>query len=157
MPDTIAYIGLGSNLGERGALLDEAIARLRLRPGIDVVSVSSYRETEPVGGPAGQGRYLNAVACLQTTLAAPQLLGAMQAIETELGRLRAERFGPRTIDLDLLLYGLEVVHSVELTVPHPRMHERSFVLEPLVEIAPLAVHPVFQSTAKDLLVRLKEP
>src|ERR1019366_8304461 len=109
MPETIVYIGLGSNLGERGTLLDEAVARLRLRPGIEVISVSSYHETEPVGGPAGQGTDFNAAACLRTTLEAAPLLGVLQAIETELGRVRAERFGPRTIDLDLLLYGLEIV------------------------------------------------
>jgi 3-oxoacyl-[acyl-carrier protein] reductase len=157
MPETIAYIGLGSNLGERGALLDEAVARLRLCPGIDVISVSSYYETDPIGGPAGQGKYLNAAACLLTTLDAPQLLGALQAIETELGRVRTERFGARTIDLDLLLYGLAIVQTDGLLVPHPRMHERLFVLEPLMEIAPLAVHPVLQSTAKDLLDRLAMP
>jgi 3-oxoacyl-[acyl-carrier protein] reductase len=157
MPETIAYIGLGSNLGERGTLLDEAVARLRLRPGIDVVSVSSYHETDPVGGPAEQGKYLNAVACVRTTLDALQLLGVLQAIETELGRVRAERFGPRTLDLDLLLFGLGIVQSDGLLVPHPRMHERLFVLEPLMEIAPLAVHPVLESTVKDLLDRLRMP
>jgi 3-oxoacyl-[acyl-carrier protein] reductase len=158
MTDAIhAYIALGSNLGDRGALLDEALARLRLRPGIEVISVSSYHETDPIGGPAGQGKYLNAVACLRTTLDAPQLLGVLQAIESELGRVRAERFGPRTLDLDLLLYGLAIVQTDGLIVPHPRMHERLFVLEPLVEIAPHAVHPALQSTAKDLLDRLKKP
>ena len=156
-----AYVGLGSNLGDRQALLDEAIARLRLRPGVEVLSVSSYHETEPVGGPAGQGQYLNAVACLRTTLEAAQLLRVLQTIETELGRVRAERFGPRTLDLDLLLFDTQIVQidepGCELIVPHPRLHERLFVLEPLVEIAPLAVHPLLQSTAKDLLERLKTP
>src|SRR5262245_11997037 len=150
MPDAVtAYIALGSNLGDRRALLDEAIESLRLQPGVEVVTVSSYHETDPVGGPAGQGKYLNAAADLRTTLGAKQLLGVLQAIETQLGRVRAERFGPRTIDLDLLLYGAEVIRSDDLIVPHPRMHERLFVLESLVEIAPLAVHPVLQSTAKN--------
>ena len=162
MPDPVAaYIALGSNLGDRRALLDEAIARMRLQPGIEVISVSSHHETEPVGGPAGQGKYLNAVAHLRTTLTALQLLHALQAVETQLGRVRTERFGPRTIDLDLLLYGSEMLRIQEpgcnLIVPHPRLHERLFVLEPLVEIAPLAVHPLLQSTAKDLLERLKRP
>ena len=162
MSDSVtAYLGLGSNLGDRPALLDEAIARLRLRPGIEVLRVSSYHETVPVGGPAGQGQYLNAVACLLTTLDAPQLLRVLQTIETELGRIRAERFGPRTLDLDLLLFDTQIVQihepGGELIVPHPRVHERLFVLEPLVEIAPLAVHPLLQSTAADLLKRLKMP
>jgi 2-amino-4-hydroxy-6-hydroxymethyldihydropteridine diphosphokinase len=151
-----ATIALGSNLGDRRAFLDEALARLRLQPGIEVVSVSAHHETEPVGGPAGQGAYLNAVAIVRTSLKPIQLLHVLQGIENQLGRVRAERFGPRTIDLDLLLYGTEVVQMDELTVPHPRMHERRFVLEPLVEIAPLAVHPGLQSTAKDLLERLNQ-
>ncbi|MBM3994306.1 MAG: 2-amino-4-hydroxy-6-hydroxymethyldihydropteridine diphosphokinase [Planctomycetes bacterium] len=153
-----AYIALGSNLGNRRATLDEAIARLRLQPGIDVIRVSSYHETDPVGGPPGQEKYLNAAAELQTTLSARKLLAVLLAIETQLGRVRAERFGPRTIDLDLLLYGTDIVQvhepGCDLTVPHPRMHERAFVLAPLVEIAALAVHPVRQSTVKDLLDRL---
>jgi 2-amino-4-hydroxy-6-hydroxymethyldihydropteridine diphosphokinase len=162
MPDLVAaYIALGSNLGDRAALLDEAIARLRLQPGIEVISVSSHHETEPVGGPAEQGKYLNAAAQLRTTLTALQLLHVLQAVETQLGRVRTERFGPRTIDLDLLLYGSEILEIQEpgcdLIVPHPRLHERLFVLEPLVEIAPLAVHPLLQSTAKDLLEHLKRP
>jgi 2-amino-4-hydroxy-6-hydroxymethyldihydropteridine diphosphokinase len=162
MSDAVAaYIALGSNLGDRRALLDEAVGMLRLQPGIEVAGVSTYHETDPVGGPAGQGKYLNAAARLNTTLTARQLLGVLQAIETQLGRVRAERFGPRTIDLDLLLYGLEVVDihepGCDLIVPHPRMHERLFVLAPLAEVGPLAVHPVLGSTVKDLLARLKEP
>jgi 2-amino-4-hydroxy-6-hydroxymethyldihydropteridine diphosphokinase len=150
-----AYIALGSNLGDRKGLLDEAIEQMRLQPGIEVVAVSTYHETDPVGGPAGQGRYLNAVAQLRTTLDAPKLLRVLQSIENRLGRVRTERNGPRTLDLDLLLFGSEVHGAGDPIVPHPRMQERDFVLAPLVEIAPLAVHPVLQSTAKDLLERLK--
>lgn len=158
MADSVtAYIALGSNLGDRRAFLDAAIARLRARPGIEVATVSSYLETEPVGGPAGQGKYLNAVAEVRTALGAADLLHALLAIETDMGRVRTERFGPRTIDLDVLLYGTQMVQSDDLIVPHPRMHERLFVLAPLAEIAPLAVHPVLQSTAKDLLNRLTHP
>jgi 2-amino-4-hydroxy-6-hydroxymethyldihydropteridine diphosphokinase len=158
MSDAVtAYIALGSNLGDRRAMLDEAIASLRLQPGIEVTRVSSYHETDPVGGPAGQGKYLNAAAELHTSLSPIQLLRTLQAIETQLGRVRAERFGPRTIDLDVLLFGARTVQSDDLIVPHPRMQERLFVLEPLVEIAPLAVHPVLQSTVKDLRDRLKWP
>src|ERR1043165_9076214 len=155
-----AYLALGSNLGDRSALLDAALSLLRLQPGISVQTVSSYHETEPVGGPAGQGKYLNAACQIQTSLEPRNLLRVLQAIETQLGRVRTEQWGPRTLDLDLLLYGAEVLHiqeaGLELIVPHPRMHERGFVLGPLVEIAPLAVHPVLQSTAKDLLAQWKQ-
>jgi 2-amino-4-hydroxy-6-hydroxymethyldihydropteridine diphosphokinase len=155
------YIALGSNLGDRQGFLDTALATLRLQPGVEVVRVSTYHETEPVGGPSGQGRYLNAAAEVRTSLDPVKLMRVLLAVETQLGRLRTERFGPRTIDLDLLLYGTQTldVHDAdcELAVPHPRMHERRFVLAPLVEIAPLAVHPVLQSTVKDLLDRLDSP
>jgi 2-amino-4-hydroxy-6-hydroxymethyldihydropteridine diphosphokinase len=149
-----AYLALGSNLGDRAGYLNAAITRLRSWPGVDVTKVSTFLETDPVGGPGGQGKYLNAAAEVHTTLAPLELMRALLQIETALGRVRTERFGPRTIDLDVLLYGLEVVQSDELTVPHPRMHERAFVLAPLVEIAPLAVHPILESTVADLLKRL---
>lgn len=150
----IAYIALGSNLGDRRKYLDAAIERLRARSGVAVTKVSTYHETEPVGGPAGQSKYLNAVAQIRTTLEPRSLLRTLLAIEADMGRVRTERFGPRTIDLDVLLYGVAIINEDDLNVPHPRMHEREFVLAPLVEIAPLAVHPVLQSTAVDLLKRL---
>jgi 3-oxoacyl-[acyl-carrier protein] reductase len=161
MPDPVtAYLALGSNLGDRQAFLDQAIARLRLQPGVEVMRVSTYHETDPVGGPAGQGRYLNAVAEVRTSLEPLKLMRVLLAVEAQLGRVRAERFGPRTIDLDLLLYGTQALDLREpdcaLIVPHPRLHERAFVLAPLAEIAPLAVHPLLQSTAKDLLTRLQD-
>ncbi len=153
-----AYVALGSNLGDRRAQLDRALALLRSQPGISVQRVSSYLETDPVGGPSGQDKYLNAVAALETALTPLSLLQVLLAIEQQMGRVRGERWGPRIIDLDLLLYGTQIleVHEpgVDLSVPHPRLHERRFVLDPLVEIAPLAVHPVLQSTAADLLRRL---
>jgi 2-amino-4-hydroxy-6-hydroxymethyldihydropteridine diphosphokinase len=155
----ISFIALGSNLGDRQEYLNHALAFLRVTAGIIVRKVSSYHETEPVGGPPGQPRYLNAAAELETDLSPEDLLLHLLDIESKLGRVRGERFGPRTIDLDLLLYGEGVydVHTAELdlTVPHPRMHERGFVLEPLAEIAPLAVHPVLGSTIRDLLRQLR--
>jgi 2-amino-4-hydroxy-6-hydroxymethyldihydropteridine diphosphokinase len=155
----ISYIALGSNLGDRQEYLNHAVALLRVTPGIRVRKVSSYHETEPVGGPPGQTKYLNAAAKLETDLSPEDLLLHLLDIESKLGRVRGERFGPRTIDLDLLLYGEGTydVHTAELdlTVPHPRMHERAFVLEPLAEIAPLAVHPVLGSTIRDLLRQLR--
>jgi 2-amino-4-hydroxy-6-hydroxymethyldihydropteridine diphosphokinase len=150
-----AYIALGSNLGDRRANLNRALELLIAIPGVTVGPVSTCHETEPVGGPPGQDKYLNAAAALETGLSAHELMQVLLDIENQLGRVRAERFGPRTIDLDLLLYGNQTCHTSELTLPHPRMHERPFVLEPLAEIAPLAVHPFFESTVRDLLRTLR--
>jgi 3-oxoacyl-[acyl-carrier protein] reductase len=155
MPVT-AYIALGSNLGDRAQHLDQALQFMGQSPGITITKVSAYHETEPVGGPPGQGKYLNAAAELLTTLEAVDLLRLLLDVENKLGRVRHEHHGPRTIDLDLLLFGLEKISSdPDLIVPHPRMHERMFVLEPLAEIAPLAVHPGLGSTISDLLRRLR--
>ncbi len=145
-----AYIALGSNLGDRREYLERALQALRQSAGIVVTRVSPVYETEPVGGPAGQGRYLNAAAELTTDLGARQLMAALLAIEQGLGRVRAERDGPRTIDLDLLLYDQQVIDEPGLKVPHPRLHERSFVLRPLADIAPYAVHPVIGKTIAEL-------
>jgi len=131
-----AYVGLGSNLGDREHMLWGAIHMLAFNPEMDVAAVSSIRETDPVGL-AGQPRFLNAAAAIETELGPRALLDLLLSIERELGRTReGPRFGPRTIDLDLLLYGDEVVDEPGLTVPHPRLHERRFVLEPLAELDP---------------------
>jgi len=145
-----AYVGLGGNLGDRQAYLDKAIEALQDRSDIEVTQVSSYYETDPVGGPPGQGLYLNAVIEVQTDLPAEELLQILLDIERGLGRVRRERHGPRTIDLDLLLYGNVVLDESGLVVPHPAMHERGFVLEPFAEIAPDAVHPVLGKTIGEL-------
>ena len=127
-----AYIGLGSNLGDREATLRRALDLL----GDEVVAVSSFRETEPVGY-LDQPRFLNAAAALDTELAPRALLDRLLEVERELGRTReGPRFGPRTIDLDLLLYGDRTIDEPGLTVPHPRLAERLFVLEPLAELDP---------------------
>jgi 2-amino-4-hydroxy-6-hydroxymethyldihydropteridine diphosphokinase len=132
---TRAYVGVGANLGDREGTIRAAVAAL---PG--VLAVSSLRETEPVGV-ADQPRFLNGVAALETELSARDLLDTLLAVERRLGRERRERWGPRTIDLDLLLFGEEAIDEPGLTVPHPRLHERRFALEPLAEIAPDALIP----------------
>lgn len=150
-----AYVALGSNLGDRRDYLDRAIDMLRRRPGITVSCVSSYYETEPVGGPAGQPAFLNAAARLETDMEPEALLHALQEVEQALGRVRSEHHGPRTLDLDLLLYDDRTHSASELTVPHPRLHERRFVLEPLNEIAPHALHPVLGRSIGNLLRELQ--
>ena len=133
---TRAYIGLGANLGPREATLLRAVERLAAESGIRVLELSSLRDTEPVGV-TDQPEFLNGAVAVETTLSPRALLDALLRIERELGRVRGgERFGPRTIDLDLLLYGEEVVDEPGLTVPHPRLHERRFALEPLAELDP---------------------
>jgi 2-amino-4-hydroxy-6-hydroxymethyldihydropteridine diphosphokinase len=132
-----AFVGLGSNLGDPEELIASALELLAGEEGIEVLAVSSLRETDPVGF-EDQPRFLNGAAELATELAPRELLERLLAIERRLGRIRGEgpRFGPRTIDLDLLLYGEETVQEPGLTLPHPRLHERRFVLEPLAELDP---------------------
>jgi 2-amino-4-hydroxy-6-hydroxymethyldihydropteridine diphosphokinase len=134
---TRAYIGLGSNLGDREATLRAAVDELGATPGVDVVVVSTLVDTEPVGY-LDQPRFLNGVAVLETSLGARGLLGALLAIEARFGRDRAAvpAQGPRTLDLDLLLYGDAEIDEEGLRIPHPRLHERAFVLGPLQEVAP---------------------
>jgi len=129
----LCYIGIGSNLGDRGKYIESAIDKLRAIKGIEVKKVSSIYETDPVGGP-GQGKYLNGVLELETELEPRVLLAKLQAIENELGREKTVKNAPRTIDLDILLYGDEKIDEPGLKVPHPRMREREFVMKPLKEI-----------------------
>jgi 2-amino-4-hydroxy-6-hydroxymethyldihydropteridine diphosphokinase len=130
----LAYIGLGSNLGDRDATIRRALELLEADGEIDVAAISSLTETDPVGYEA-QPRFLNGAAALRTDLSPRELLERMFAVERELGRTRSgQRFGPRTIDLDLLLYGQESIDEPGVRIPHPRLHERRFVLEPLAEL-----------------------
>jgi 2-amino-4-hydroxy-6-hydroxymethyldihydropteridine diphosphokinase len=152
-----AYVGLGSNLGEREALLKAAIEQLAQLPETRLGRVSSLYDTAPVGE-LDQPNFLNAVAQLETALTARQLLWNLLLIERRLGRVRhaARRFGPRTIDLDLLLHGDLVLDTEDLRLPHPELHRRAFVLVPLAEIEPKLVHPTLGLTAGEMLERIEQ-
>jgi len=140
-----AHISIGSNLGDRAGYLRRALDLVKAQSGMRLVRVSSLYETEPVGG-VEQGKFLNAVFSLDTALGPYELLGVLQEIEARLGRKRDLRWGPRTVDLDILCYGDTVLEDPLLTLPHPRLIERAFVLVPLVEIAPSLEHPLSGKT-----------
>ncbi len=150
-----AFIALGSNLGDRRELLRSALRALGRIDGTHVVACSNFHETDPVGGPPGQGRYLNAVARVETAIDPEALLHHLQQIELEHGRERHEPDAPRTLDLDLLTYENRECRTPDLTLPHPRMHQRLFVLEPLCEIAPDHIHPQLRRTFSALRDDLK--
>ncbi len=152
-----AYIGLGSNMGRRKKNVAAALNALESTKEIEVITVSKLYETEPVGAPDDQGPYINAAAHIRTSLTPLRLLAVCLNIEESLGRKRSIRWGARTIDLDLLCYEQKVVTTPKLTLPHPLMHERRFVMEPLAEIAPDLVHPMLEQTAKEILGALCEP
>ena len=137
-----ALIGLGSNLDDRAGALDAAVAMLNAQEGVELVRRSQSRAYPGIGGPPEQPAYLNAAATIRTQLSPQALLRAMQRIEAQLGRTRDVRWGPRTIDLDLLLYDDQTLDTPSLIVPHPRLAVRRFVLEPAAEIAPEMTHPV---------------
>jgi 2-amino-4-hydroxy-6-hydroxymethyldihydropteridine diphosphokinase len=154
IPMPLSLIALGSNLGDRQRTLDEAMLRLGRHPHIRVVAEAPPLETAPAGGPPGQSAYVNSAALLETSLAVETLFGVLQKIEADLGRRPGERWGPRPIDLDLLLYDRLVLSTPTLAVPHPRMAWRRFVLEPAARIAGAMVHPTTGWTIARLLDHL---
>ena len=144
-----ALLGLGSNLGDRQAYLREAVESLT-----GVVAVSSVYETDPVGGPGGQGAYLNLVVELDTELSARELLGVCHRLESAANRVRQERWGPRTLDVDILWTDQEPIDEPDLQVPHPRMRERRFVMAPLAELAPEVAGPNWSDHAEGRVRRV---
>lgn len=151
----VAYIGVGANLASPADQCREAVRRLRETPGITVLRISSLYRTEPVG-PQNQDWFVNAVAELRTEISHRKLFEALKNIEKAMGRTEGVHWGPRVIDLDLLLYGQAVIDEEGLKIPHPEMHKRRFVLAPLCEIASYTIHPLYNVSARGLLDRLPE-
>jgi 2-amino-4-hydroxy-6-hydroxymethyldihydropteridine diphosphokinase len=149
---TKVYLSLGSNLGEREATLREAVERLRKLGSI--IAISSLYETEPVEVEELQPWYLNCVVAMETGLTPEEFLAGTQAVELTLGRQRYVRHAPRTLDIDILLFGDAVVNTAELTIPHPGVTRRRFVLQPLEEIAPDVRHPIVKKTVRELFAAL---
>ncbi|MGB7159904.1 MAG: 2-amino-4-hydroxy-6-hydroxymethyldihydropteridine diphosphokinase [Tepidisphaeraceae bacterium] len=150
-----AFIAIGANLGDREATIRAALDGLSRTEEIDVVRVSTLIETPAVGGPAGSPPFLNGAAELSTTLDPHALLARLLEVERSLGRERRQKWAPRTIDLDLLLYDDRVIHSYDLTLPHPLLHERDFVLIPLAQLAADVTHPTLHVTIGELRSRLR--
>ena len=159
-----AFIGLGTNLGNRAANYRQAIKQIGLLPETRIVRLSSIYETEPIG--EIKGLFLNGVVKLETELAADVLMRRLLMVERKMGRRRSggrkprlggRKYRPRLIDLDLLFFDREIIHTSTLTVPHPRLHERRFVLAPMAELAPALIHPELNVTISELLAGLKSP
>jgi len=151
----ISFLGIGSNLGDPLGQCRVALRQIATLKNVQVLRRSSLYRTEPVGNP-NQEWFVNGVLEVRTTFTAPQLLKALQWVEQALGRVRTEKWGPRTIDIDLLLFGQEIIGIGDLIVPHREMHKRRFVLAPMNEIAPYVIHPLYGISMKGLLDRLED-
>ena len=151
----IAFIGIGSNIGDKIERCRKAISSVLALDNHRLLARSSFYKTQPLGHTA-QDWFVNGVIKIETDLQARDLLRSLKALESSLGRQETFRWGPRTIDLDLLLFDDEQIHSEELEIPHPRLHDRQFVLVPLAEIEPRLVHPVFRKTIQEILDHFKE-
>lgn len=149
----IAYLGVGSNLGNRLAFMRGGRDALCAHPEIVLEASSGVYETEPHGGPPDSPTFLNAVLAVRTSLSPAELLDACRAVEDEFGRVRPGDWMPRTLDIDVLLYDDRIVDEADLQIPHPRLHERLFVLVPLAEIAPDCLHPQRHETISDLIAK----
>jgi 2-amino-4-hydroxy-6-hydroxymethyldihydropteridine diphosphokinase len=149
-----AFIGIGSNLGDRRKNCAEAVERLKELKGCEVIGCSRWYLTSPVGV-EDQDWFVNGVACLGAEISARDLLGRLLSVEAAMGRVRTEKWGPRVIDLDLLLYGADIVNEPDLEIPHPLMDRRRFVLAPLAEVDPDVIHPVLAKTASQMLWELE--
>ncbi len=149
-----AYLGLGSNLGDRLQTLRGAREQLQRNPAVTVRASAPLYETAAVGGPGDQPPYLNTVLAIETVFTPERLLDCCQQIEQEFGRRRHERWGPRTLDIDILFFDSIIRMDPDLVLPHPRLHERGFVLSPLADLAPALTHPVVFLTVSELLARL---
>ena len=146
-----AFIAVGANLGPRYETIAAAVGKIGQLDGVRIVKESTLIETAPVGGPEGQGMFVNGAIKIETLLGAEVLLQAILTIEDQLGRVRNQKWGPRLIDLDLIFYGRSVIDEPHLQVPHPLMHTRGFVLVPMVELAPKLRHPLLGETMQLLL------
>ena len=150
MPHTIAYIGIGSNLGTPEKNCTKAIEKISNTKGIEIIAKSSFYQTEPTGG-VQQGWFVNSAIEIETDLSPENLLSVLLNLELAMGRIRKEKWGPRLIDLDLLLYGNLILENKDLTLPHPEIQNRKFVLIPMCEIAENLIHPTLKKTIKTLL------
>jgi len=151
----ICFVGIGSNMDDPAGQSLKAFDRISATSGVKLLRKSSFYRTEPVGSP-DQDWFINAVAEIRTVMTPHQLLKALQSIEHNMGRIRDETWGPRLIDLDILFYGQEIIQEKDLCIPHPELHKRRFVLEPLCEIAPYVIHPAFGVSIRGLMDRLED-
>ena len=155
-PLSVVLLALGANLSDPRSRVLDAWNRLIQIPGVQGECLSSFYVTEPVGGPKHQPNFLNCAGLVHTELSPEQFLSEIMEIESAMGRVRTEHWGPRIIDIDILLFGDRVIQTERLTIPHPRMHERRFVLDPATEIAPEMIHPIFKKSVQQMKKEMQQ-